>query len=71
MNNYYAGPEYKVEDKMEGTVNQEQPHMGCCQPMPNCCPQNCCEQNFCCPPIYECPQERVCHKYFTYEVPQE
>ena len=22
-----------------------------------------------CPPIEECPQERVCHKYICYEVP--
>lgn len=22
-----------------------------------------------CPPIYECPQERVCHRYICYEVP--
>jgi hypothetical protein len=22
-------------------------------------------------PIYECPQERVCHRYICYEVPQE
>lgn len=24
-----------------------------------------------CPPIEECPQERVCHKYTCYEVPQD
>ncbi len=23
----------------------------------------------CCSPIYECPQERVCHRYICYEVP--
>lgn len=23
----------------------------------------------CCQPIYECPQERVCHRYICYEVP--
>jgi len=22
-----------------------------------------------CPPIHECPQERVCHRYMCYEVP--
>ena len=22
-----------------------------------------------CPPIHECPQERVCHRYICYEVP--
>ena len=24
-----------------------------------------------CQPIYECPEERVCHRYICYEVPQE
>lgn len=23
------------------------------------------------PPVYECPQERVCHKEFVHNVPQE
>ncbi len=23
----------------------------------------------CCNPIYECPQERVCHRFICYEVP--
>ena len=27
--------------------------MGCCQPMP----------------VYECPEERVCHRYICYDVP--
>ena len=22
-----------------------------------------------CPPVYECPQERVCHRYICHEVP--
>ena len=22
-----------------------------------------------CPPVHECPQERVCHRYINYEVP--
>ena len=26
-------------------------------------------QNMMCEPIEECPQERVCHRYFCYEVP--
>lgn len=29
-----------------------------------------CNMNTLCPPIQECPQERVCHRYMTYEVPQ-
>lgn len=24
-----------------------------------------------CPPVYECPEERVCHRYICHEVPQE
>lgn len=23
-----------------------------------------------CPPIYECPQERICERYIIHEVPQ-
>ena len=33
---------------------------------------DCCNmqpQTGCCTPIYECPQERVCHRYICYEVP--
>jgi len=33
----------------------------CCQ-MPSCAPMMC-------PPVYECPQERVCHRTINYEVP--
>ena len=32
----------------------------------------CCEapmMGSCCQPVYECPQERVCHRYICYEVP--
>ncbi len=31
----------------------------CCQPMPGCV----------CPPVYECPQERCCHREIIHEVP--
>ena len=31
-----------------------------------CCMNN---MNTMCPPIQECPQERVCHRYMCYEVP--
>lgn len=27
------------------------------------------QQSMMCPPIHECPQERVCHRYMCYEVP--
>ncbi len=71
MNNYYAGPEFNMEENMKGAnaPAMEQNNMGCmnCPPQMNpcnpCCPPCCCE------PIYECPRERVCHKYTNYEVP--
>lgn len=31
-----------------------------------------CQMNTCpgvCSPVYECPEERVCHRYINYEVP--
>ncbi len=34
-------------------------------PMPSCPPSQTC----CCPPITECPQNQVCHRTITYEVP--
>ena len=36
-------------------------NMNNCGTMPN--------QNMMCPPIEECPRERVCHRYICYEVP--
>lgn len=36
------------------------PYGSCC-PMPSCTTM--------CPPVYECPQERVCHRTINYEVP--
>ena len=27
------------------------------------------QESMMCPPIHECPQERVCHRYMCYEVP--
>lgn len=29
----------------------------------------CCENGNTCPPVMECPQERVCHRQMCYEVP--
>lgn len=54
---------------MGGTMNMDfnmnamnqMPYGSCC-PMPNCAPTMC-------PPVYECPQERVCHRTINYEVP--
>ncbi len=37
-------------------------------PMNNCCSMNPCMTEMC-PPVYECPQERVCHRTINYEVP--
>lgn len=54
-------------DSSMGSMNMEwNGYMGgmpnaCCQ-MPTCAPTMC-------PPIYECPQERVCHRTINYEVP--
>ena len=31
--------------------------------------QNMKSQMIMCPPVHECPQERVCHRYICYEVP--
>lgn len=28
-----------------------------------------CHRDMMCEPIYECPQENVCHRYFCYQVP--
>lgn len=32
---------------------------------------NCCAPTMggCCNPVYECPQERVCHRFICYDVP--
>ena len=35
----------------------------------NCCSMSMPNQSMMCPPIQECPQERVCHRYICYEVP--
>ncbi len=68
MNNYYAGPEMMNQMNMEGmaqaTETENIVDMG---QMDSCC--NPCAPKVPCEPIYECPQERVCHKYTTYEVP--
>ncbi len=62
MNNYYAGPEMNNEVKMEGMEVAGQ-NIDINADMN----QN--MMNMGCEPIYECPQERVCHKYINYEVP--
>lgn len=72
MNNYYAGPEFNMENNVETTggnetsVNMNTNHNCHCCHMNPCCPP---VQNCCCPPIYECPRENVCHKVINYDVP--
>ena len=59
--------EYNSETKIDGAMDMNMGMnmgSGCCDmgmPMS--------QQTMMCPPIQECPQERVCHKYFCYEVP--
>ncbi len=52
--------EYNNDVAYDGGMSM---NMGCCD-MGNM-PQ----QMMMCPPIQECPQERVCHRYMCYEVP--
>lgn len=66
MNYYNEGfkQEMKSEQKYE-TKEMSMPSMSgmCCEaPMMMPSPCNC-------TPIYECPQERVCHRYICYDVP--
>ena len=35
----------------------------------SCCDYGNMSSNVMCPPVQECPQERVCHRYVCYEVP--
>lgn len=55
--------ETNYDDNMGMNMNMGMNNMNCC--MMNPC------QNMMCPPIQECPQERVCHRYICYEVPQD
>ncbi len=65
MNNYFAGPEMKVDENCGPRMSC--PSMEAQMPMPmNCCPS---QAPVCCNPIYECPQEKVCQKVINYEVP--
>ncbi len=71
MNNYYegyTGNEFMKETNMEGMTEAVEPNMMHNEmPMGQCC--NPCGMPVSCEPVYECPQERVCHKYINYEVP--
>ncbi len=70
MNNYYQSPDMmpgKMEElnKMENHNDNQMMEMDQGMCMDPCAPQMCCE------PVYECPQERVCHRYINYEVPHD
>jgi len=53
--------EYMMGATMTYTNSMSMPYMG-----------DCCKEalpGVVCPPVYECPQERVCHRTITHEVP--
>lgn len=55
--------EINKSSKFEENMNMNNTQ-SCCMGMNN--PQM---MDGMCPPIYECPEERVCHRYMCYEVP--
>lgn len=55
----YYGEDFSKEMKQDKMYDGEQMATPCCEPM----------MGACCSPIYECPQEKVCHRYICYEVP--
>lgn len=60
--------EYKHEEHMHHahTMPAQMPAMDMGMNMNmGCCPQ----QGMVCPPVYECPQERCCHREIVHEVP--
>ena len=56
--------EYSQETNFDGSMN-----MNMNMPGSSCCDTGMPAQTMMCPPIQECPQERVCHRYICYEVP--
>ena len=52
--------ETSVQEMEINGTNQTAMNSGCCNNTMMGCSN---------PPIYECPQERVCHRYINYEVP--
>ena len=53
------------------TKESEYPQAGCCDMNMGCMPNMMGDAlpGVVCPPIYECPQETVCHRYICHEVP--
>ncbi len=62
MNTYFDSEQTKFEKVTDTKINMND-SMGFenCGTNPGC--------GVTCPPIQECPQERVCHRYINYEVP--
>ncbi len=72
MNNYYEGHSASNmlnETNMEGMTEAVDPNMTMNQNMEMGCCFDPCMQPMPCEPVYECPQEKVCHRYINYEVP--
>lgn len=59
QNNFEFKSETKYTDAEMNMNNASYMNMDCQTP----------EMGGMCPPIQECPQERVCHRYICYEVP--
>ncbi len=55
----------EIKEMKQDKMFESKQEMG--MPMNSCCPEA--HMGACCSPIYECPQERVCHRYICYEVP--
>ncbi len=55
--------EFKEDASFDTTMGMGTPSMG------GCCSDMMSSQTMMCPPVQECPQERVCHRYMCYEVP--
>ena len=70
MNNYFDSDNIKYEKIKENKMDMMNKEYGCGylnkQMMLPMCPE---QFGGSCEPIYECPQERVCHRVINYEVP--
>ena len=60
MNNNF---EVKMDNYFEMDNNEKMMNDSSCNMMNNAMP------GVVCPPVYECPEERVCHRYICHEVP--
>ncbi len=68
MNNYYDQNEMYNNMKVEGNFNKTATLENTSMEMPVEGMESC-HVPAGCEPIYEAPQERVCHRYINYEVP--